>query len=72
MRGMLVQVLEHRGQLRVLSLATVLHNRYVASISVHGVGHGLQTAVRKGHVVLAISMGTISAPMVAKVVACVV
>ena len=53
---------------RVLGSASVLHQGHISTVAINGVGHGLQPAVRESHKVLAISVGTRPALLVAKVV----
>ena len=53
---------------RVLSSASVLHQGHISTIAVNNVCHGLQPAVRESHKVLAISVGTRPALLVAKIV----
>ena len=57
---------------RVLSLAHILHHGDVAGPAVHGVGDGLEPAVRESHVVLPVGQISVSALLGAEVVAGVV
>ena len=52
----------------ILGLPRVLHQGHIATISIHGVGHSLQPAIRESNKVLALGVGTGSALLVAKVI----
>ena len=56
----------------VLGLAGVLHHGNIAAVSVNGVGHGLETTVGQGNVVLAVGVSTVTGLLVSEVVVAVV
>jgi len=52
----------------ILGLSGVLHQGYIATVPIHNIGHRKQPAVREVHEVLAISVGTGPALLVAEVI----
>ena len=56
----------------VLGLAGVLYHGNIAAVSVNGVGHGLETTVGQGNVVLAVGVSTVTGLLVSEVVVAVV